>query len=372
MHGLPKKQAQLRAKPASDDPLLKSEEWLRLAAKGSPMGLGLWYWNEETKNFFWDAKACEIFGVELAGQIPLATFYRSLHPDDRERVVKVWRHQFEKRLPCDLEYRTARPDGSIRWVRTLGSGYYDELGTPLRMVGVVFDVTERKAADQERLDLAGRLINAQEQERSRLARELHDDFSQRLAMLAQDLEQAEEMVKEPELREDLLKLLSQVGEIRTDLYSVSHRLHSSTLETLGLTAGVESFCAEFSSQHAIEVEFVHKGVPKSTNPDTALCLFRIVQEGLRNVISHSRATKVDVWLQGSAETICLTLSDNGVGFKLSDCVASHGIGLRSMRERVRILDGTFTVQSQPGQGTRIAVTVPLGSGNSAMAISSGN
>ena len=356
MGSLPKKRPELRKKPASDDPLLKSEEWLRLAAKGSPMGL--WYWNEETRHVFFDAKACEIFGVELAGEIPLETVYRCLHPDDRERVVEVWRHQLEKRLPYDLEYRTVRPDGSIRWVHALGSGYYDELEKPLRMVGVVFDITERKQADQERLDLAGRLINAQEQERSRLARELHDDFSQRLAMVAADLELAGKMVKEPNVRNELQKLHSEVAEIGTDLNSVSHRLHSSTLETLGLTAGIRSFCAEFSSQHALEVEFVHKGVPKSTNPDTALSLFRIVQEGLRNVRTHSRAPKVDVWLQGSAEAISLTLSDNGVGFKFADSVASHGIGLRSMRERARILGGTFKVQSSPGQGTRIAVTVP--------------
>ena len=115
---------------------------------------------------------------------------------------------------------------------------------------------------------------------------------------------------------------------------------------------------------ANEIEvFVHKGVPKPTNPDTALCLFRIVQEGLRNVRTHSRATKVDIRLEGNAEAISLTLSDNGVGFKLSDRVASHGIGLRSMRERARILGGTFKVQSWHGQSTRIAVTVPLGSSN---------
>ena len=355
---LPKEPAEIRKKPAWDDPLFKSQEWLKLVGKGSP--IGLWYWNEETKYVFFDAKACEIFGVELAGEIPLETVYRCLHPDDRERVVEVWRHQLEKRLPYDLEYRTVRPDGSVRWVHALGSGYYDELGNPLRMVGVVFDITERKEADQERLDLAGRLINAQEQERSRLARELHDDFGQRLALLALNLERAEERVKEPQVREELHKLWKESGEIGDDLHSVSHRLHSSTLETLGLTEGVRSVCAEFSSQHALEVEFVHKGVPKSTNPDTALSLFRIVQEGLRNVRTHSRATKVDVWLQGSAEAISLTLSDNGVGFKFSDSVASHGIGLRSMRERARILGGTFKVQSWPGQGTRIAVTVPLG------------
>jgi PAS domain S-box-containing protein len=131
------KGAELRKKPAWDDPLPKSEEWLKLAAKGSP--LGLWYWNEETGQVFWDAKSYEIFGVELAEEIPLEKFYRCLHPDDRERVVEVWRHQLEKRLPYDLEYRIVRPDGSIRWIHSLGSGYYDEFEHPLRMVGVVFD-----------------------------------------------------------------------------------------------------------------------------------------------------------------------------------------------------------------------------------------
>ena len=160
------------------------------------------------------------------------------------------------------------------------------------------------------------------------------------------------------------RIWNEIGEISDDLHSLSHRLHSSTLETLGLTEGVRSFCIEFSSQHAIEVHFIHKGgVPKSTNPDTALCVFRIVQEGLRNARKHSRATKVDVWLEGSAEAISLTLSDNGVGFKLSDCVASDGIGLRSMRERARILGGMFRLQSSPEQGTRIVVTVPIGTGN---------
>lgn len=128
MGSLPKKRAELRKKPASDNPRLKSEEWLKLAAKGSQMGL--WYWNEETRFVFWDAKACEIFGVELAGEIPLETFYRCLHPDDRERVEEVWRHQLENRLPYDLEFRTVKPDGSIRSVHALGSGYYDELEPP--------------------------------------------------------------------------------------------------------------------------------------------------------------------------------------------------------------------------------------------------
>jgi PAS domain S-box-containing protein len=319
----------------------------------------LWYWNEDTGRVFWDAKACEIFGASPDEEKTLETFYRCLHPDDRERVSQVWRYELEQGLPYDLEYRSVRPDGSIRWIHALGSGYYDQQGKPLRMVGVVFDITQRKEAEQERLELAGRLINAQEQERSRLARELHDDFSQRLAMLALEFEGAEKMIQESATREALHRLFNQLSELGADLHSLSHRLHSSTLETLGLTAGVGSFCVEYAAQHAIEINFVHKDVSKSIHPDITLCLFRIVQEGLRNVSKHSRASKVDVLLKGSVDAISLTLSDNGVGFELSNSLASDGIGLRSMRERARMLGGKFEVISQPMQGTQIAVIVPI-------------
>jgi PAS domain S-box-containing protein len=202
-----------------DNQLFKSEEWLRLAAKGSQ--LGLWYWNEDTQHVYWDPKACEIFGVPAGSEKPLQTFYQCLHPDDRERVKKVWRYQLEHGLPYELEYRAVRVDGSIRWVRALGNGYYDKDGKPTRMVGVVFDVTERKKAEQERLELAGRLINAQEQERSRLAREIHDDFSQRLAMLAVNLELAEDIIQEAAAREKLHKSLKDICEIGADLLAFS-------------------------------------------------------------------------------------------------------------------------------------------------------
>jgi PAS domain S-box-containing protein len=321
----------------------------------------LWYWNEETQHVYWDAKTCEIFGVPAGSEKPINTFYLCVHPDDRERVKKVWRYQLEQGLPYELEFRAAREDGSIRWLRALGHGYYDKDGKPTRMVGVVFDITERKEAEQERLELAGLLINAQEKERSRLAREIHDDFTQRLAMLVVNLELAEDLVEEAAPREKLHKLSNEVCKIGADLHSFSRRLHSSALETLGLTPGIGSFCAEFAAQYDLEIDFVHEDIPESIPPDTALCLFRIVQEGLRNVNRHSRASKVDLRLKGSADAILLTLSDNGIGFELSHGLASRGLGIRSMRERARMLEGTFAVLSRPRQGTQITVTVPLNS-----------
>src|SRR5215831_13570959 len=132
-----------------------------------------------------------MFGVPAQGEITLQTFEDALHPDDRDRVMQNWLHCFEKGLPYSVELRVLRPDGKFRWLQGLGKGHYDKKGKPIYMTGVAFDVTERKQADQDR---SGCLVNAREQERSRLARELHDDFSQRLTILATDLEAVAEMI----------------------------------------------------------------------------------------------------------------------------------------------------------------------------------
>jgi len=361
MISLPESPVETRQSAASDNPLLKSEEWLRLAAKGSPMGL--WYWNEETGRVFWDAKSCEIFDVGTEGEKTLDTFYSCLHPDDRERVREIWRYQLEHGLPFEMEYRVVGRDGSIRWIDALGSGYYDQQGKPLRMVGVHFDVSERKKAEQKHFDLSGRLINAQEKERSRLARELHDDFSQRLALLAIDLESVAEMILDSPAAASkrVHELWGEVSEIGADLHSLSHRLHSTTLESLGLVAGVDSYCKEIARKQGLQIDVVHEDMPKPIHPEISLCLFRIVQETLRNVSKHSRASRVEVRLKGSSEAIWLTLRDNGIGFDLSKNHTSGGIGIQSMNERARMIGGTFQVESAPMRGTQITVKVPLNS-----------
>jgi PAS domain S-box-containing protein len=366
MVGLQKGSVELRERAFSDDPVPKSEEWLRLAAEEAQMGL--WYWNEVTDDLFWDAKTREMFGVNPVGEVTLEAFYNALHPEDLARVKEIWRYELERGLPYSLEYRALRPDGSIRWIQARGRGYYDKDRKPLCMVGVVFDVTERKLAEQERIELSGRLINAQERERTRLARELHDDFSQRLALLTLELETVAEMIEvSPKTANARVgELRNAVTSIEDDIWSLSHRLHSSTLETLGLVVSVRSFCADFAKQHGIQIDFVEKDVPKSTPPDIALCLFRIVQEGLRNVSKHSRASKTEVRLEANSKAISLRLSDNGVGFELSQSLASIGIGIRSMKERTWMLGGRFEVVSQPMQGTQINVFIPLNSARNAM------
>jgi signal transduction histidine kinase/ABC-type uncharacterized transport system substrate-binding protein len=238
--------------------------------------------------------------------------------------------------------------------------------TPLKAHGggaviTYTDITERKQVEEERAQLSGRLINAQEQERSRLARELHDDFNQRLAILAIDLERTGQLIKtSPNIAsEKILELWNRASEIGADLHSLSHSLHSSTLESLGLILGVSSFCAEFAEQQGIQVDFVHENVPRSVPPDVSLCLFRIIQEGLRNVKKHSGSSRTEVRLNGADRALHLSISDMGVGFDQNRLSTRMGLGIRSMEERLHLIGGRFEIQSQPMEGTRIDVWVPL-------------
>jgi signal transduction histidine kinase len=229
------------------------------------------------------------------------------------------------------------------------------------LIGCLFLKRKLKRMMQERMDLSGSLIKVQEHERSRLARELHDDFSQRLAVLALGLETAAEMIpRHPfEAERQLHELINDASEIGADLHTLSHRLHSSTLESLGLVPGVSAFCREFSAQQGMEVEFTHRGIPSSVPPELALCLFRVVQEGLRNAKKHSGASTAHIILESRGDMLHLLLSDGGVGVDCRKSLQNGGLGIRSMQERVRWLGGRFEIHSRPLRGTRIDVWVPL-------------
>jgi signal transduction histidine kinase len=223
------------------------------------------------------------------------------------------------------------------------------------------EITNRKQAEEERLELSGRLIDMQEKERSRLARELHDDFNQRLAVLAIDLERAAQTISDSPagISQRLHELWNRAREIGTDLHSLSHRLHSSTLESLGLVFAVSSLCGEFAEQQDIQVDFTNENIPRYLSPDLALCLFRVAQEGLRNVKRHSGASRAEVRLDGTEQAILLSIADKGRGFDSRTSPARGGLGIRSMQERLRLLGGRFEIRSQPGEGTVIYVSVPL-------------
>ena len=218
----------------------------------------------------------------------------------------------------------------------------------------------RLARDAQML-LSGRLIDAQEKERSRLAAELHDDFSQRLALLALGLENASEaLLDSPRVaKHQLQELTNSAAELGADIHTVSHRLHSATLDSLGLAPGVSSLCKEFTDRYGIEIDYSADNVPRTVDPDVALCLFRIIQEALQNLKKHSGATKAKVRLIKRADRIFVSVYDQGKGFDMGDMKTHVGLGIQSMGERARLLSGRFRIHSKLGKGTRVEAAIPL-------------
>jgi signal transduction histidine kinase len=235
------------------------------------------------------------------------------------------------------------------------------VGMGLLTIYLLFERKQLKRARKTQEQLSGMLINAQEQERSRLAAEIHDDFSQRLAVLSLGLESAAEAVPESmeEANRQIKELMESASELGADLHTLSHRLHSSTLERLGLVAGVGSFCKEFTAQHGTQVAFSHHNVPRSVSPDVALCLFRIVQEGLRNVQKHSGAANAQVRLETVDGMLHLSISDDGAGFDVEGRADRQGLGVWSMQERARLVGGRFEIHSKKQEGTTIDVCTPI-------------
>jgi PAS domain S-box-containing protein len=232
------------------------------------------------------------------------------------------------------------------------------------VVGAVvafFDITERKLAEDALRDMSGRLITAHEEERMHIARELHDDLSQRMALLSISLQRFEQGMLDlsSKARQELHNIAEVVTEVSSDIHNLSHQLHPSRLDHVGLVAAVEGFCRELSKQHELQIEFVHYDVPGQISKDVTLCLFRIVQEALRNVVKHSGATVAKVELTGHGDQIDLCISDPGAGFSAESTRGDTGLGLISMRERLRLVGGRLVVESEPSHGTRIHVRIPL-------------
>jgi signal transduction histidine kinase len=261
----------------------------------------------------------------------------------------------------------AGPDGNMIWVEKTGCAHFNEQGKMLRIVGMVADITERKLAEAALADVSRRLFQAQEQERKRIGRELHDDIGQRLATLAIKLEQLHEATPDlPEVRRCIGELQKQAAEIATDIEHVSHQLHSAKLDYLGPVAAMRGLCHELGAQAKLKVDFKSQDLPESIPPEISLCLFRVLQEALHNTVKHSGASNVEVKLWGTPKKVHLTIVDSGAGFDINDAKMSRGLGLVSMEERLKQLEGTFSIESQPNRGTTIHASVPLNSGRNSI------
>jgi signal transduction histidine kinase len=225
------------------------------------------------------------------------------------------------------------------------------------MRGASLDITKRKQAEEAAHNLSGRLIYAQEVERMRIARDLHDDLSQSLALLSVELEVFGQ--SQPARLVKIQEFSAQVKRLSSEVHRLSHDLHPAKLEQLGLVAAVRGFCKEFAAAHEMAIEFADRSVPRAIPEDTALCLYRIAQEALHNVVKHSGGTTARVELTMECSELRLTIADDGVGFDPETMHANGSLGLISMSERARFVHGLLSVKSHTGKGTRVEVRVPI-------------
>ena len=291
---------------------------------------------------------------DVIGRTPL-DLHLWENPDERTLMVERLRTTGHVR---DLEFRARRKDGTI--ITALGSvELIDVNGEPCALC-VAADITERKLAEEALAGVGRKLVEAQEAERAHIARELHDDISQRIAVLALNLHMLRQGLSPSEVGtgERLDDAYEQVKNLSADIQALSHRLHSSRLEYVGLKAAVSGFCRELSERQELKIELRVDDLPETLPADTSLCLFRVLQEAVHNALKYSGTGECDVSLTGTASDIQLIVRDSGAGFD-PDTLEGQGLGLISMRERLRLVKGQLSIESRSGHGTTIRATVPV-------------
>ncbi len=341
--------------------LRESEERFRLVADTAPAMI--WMSDSEKNSTFANKAWLDFTGRSMEAEHAVG-WAEGIHPEDLERSVDTYTQAFDRREPFRMEYRLRRYDGEYRWILDIGVPRFNSDGSFAGFVGSGIDVTESKVAGEVLASVSRRLIEAQEQERTRIAREIHDDIGQRLALLSVEIQQMKEIVPNSvaDLRSRFEELEKRTWEISTDAQSLSHELHSSRLEYLEIFSAMKNFCKEFSDKHKVDVVFDIQGEQLILPPEISVCLFRILQESLHNALKHSGVRRFEVTLQGSPAEIQLTVRDSGVGFDPALAPSTQGLGLISMQERVRLVKGTISITSRPLSGTEVSVRVPLPAG----------
>lgn len=343
---------------AEDEALRETEARLQLAAESA--GAGLWKIDLATSAVWLTDPARRHLDLPQGGLSTLDEILARVFPGDRGRIRDAVQRARETAAETSVEYRVRGEDGRVRWLSSTGrarGGRSEEAG---EILGVTLDVTDRKRTEEAYRDLSRRLIQAHEEERGLVARQLHDDLSQRLAVLAialgRDGDEPGGGSEEQALgtiREDLVRLSD-------DIHAFASQLRPPALAELGLAEALRAECGRAERLGTAEV-LSHLEPTPAPGADAALCLFRVAQEALRNAVRHARARTVTVSLRAREAGLLLTVADDGVGF---DPVAPRrrSLGLASMGERVQLVGGTLRIESRPGEGTAIHAWVPGSAG----------
>jgi len=345
----------------------KNEEHLELALNAALMGT--WDWHIADNETKWSDETKRIFGfLPTDHEVPPEVFYAMLHEEDRQSVKDAIEHAIEERGPYAAEFRMPQPDGSIRWVRGQGKVLVDEIGRPVRMVGVNADITTHKLAEEQLRQrngqiraLAGRLISAQESERRRISRELHDELSQKVAALSVAISHLKRKLPDSEQRiiEELNGLYGHTHNLTSHIRQLSHQFHPAALEHLGLEKALAAYTVQFQQKESIETSFISRLNGTTIPFEIAVCLYRIAVEGLRNVAKHSDAKSASLLLEADGKNLILEIADSGRGFDVEQARTGSGLGLVSAEERVAVLQGQFEIRSDFEGGTKLIAKVPL-------------
>ena len=345
---------------------LRSSE-ARLAAGVDLAGLAFYEVDFVRGSTFIDDRFRGLCGVPADredGLGALEFWMQQLHPDDRPRVLEARAQMHDgRRERIFTEYRFLNPVSGLKWIQHVGRiAERDADGRAVRSYGVLRDITRRRLAEEGLRDLGRRLIRAHEEERALLARELHDDVTQRLAALAIDVGRAMHAAPDPDQAQAMQAVSDGLGRISEDIHTLAYHLHPSVLVELGLAAALRAECERRGRGGNLEIATALDPVPAELGRDNALCLFRVAQEALSNVIRHGAASAASVVLRCEGGGLRLTVRDDGVGFDPDGPGVGGSLGLLSMRERVQLVNGTFAIESAVGRGTAIIAWVPLEGG----------
>jgi PAS domain S-box-containing protein len=355
----------LMSRKRATSALRESEERFRRMADTAPVLI--WMSGPDKRCTYFNKPWLDFTGCPLQQQLGDG-WSKGVHADDLAQCLKSYGEAFDARQSFRMQYRLRRFDGEYRWLVDIGVPRLGADGTFQGYIGSCIDITDQRLVEdtirenhRELRLLSGRLIQAQEMERRRIARELHDDLSQSLALLSVKIDMLRQARPEStgKAGTSIDDLSTQVKQLSSSVHNLSHQLHPLKLEQLGLVAAIRSLCTELSHGHQIEIDFAHDETPVALSGDGASCLYRIVQESVRNVIRHSGARKTEVRLETTLEAICLRIIDDGSGFDPGTASRKGGLGLVSMRERLQLVGGTLTIDSRPSAGTRVDVRIPL-------------